>query len=639
MTMSMAVRCAKHISVARSGSSYATTEVCPAGHPAGTNKDVLLDLCLNCEFAAKSPAQMAVEPNPEATRIDLPPPPQMAIVETQQAMEPVAGDVVLPDISHLLGPAESEPEKPIVTIEVPNVDAPVDVPTLVEGAQPIEEDDDIRIENIILPNGFSLHPDEESKVDVDEVLEKHYPEIVGPSVGGYSSHMTECFSQCKRKFWLSYVNAKKLRVQPRPLKFGSILHCCMALRYGGRHEETFRPCDLVAQAGAPDLAGEVRELIEQAISFHGQEEMMTWCPRAVEYNGIWWVKVPIGRKYVALPFSFKIDLILGLKQQHEPHPGPGLYPQGVYIVDHKTASRVTTDLIEGFGNDWQFKSYSKAFVAGGYEKRFGPLAGVMPSILIKGCKPGKDPVRRIIAPYPKALLDEFCHDELFPAMAGIHERMSDEKIFSTPLARMADGSAAWPRNTTHCVNRWGMCEYFAICDSGRFDHIEFKSARHFRIEDLESPSTEIKQKVLGRKANVVDSQKESVQSAVAKMFGQYILTLSTLEDNAYRYITVENFVGARGARKQSETAKVLGQYLKEMHVSMAEMKASATLDQLLPYCKDGIDVEVAGTEKISYTKTGLKWNLSGKRGTTSWKMVATWIVDKVWYNADNATPQ
>ena len=666
----MVTRCAKVLNMSMNPgtpdeSPFVIAESCPAGHPVGTRSSALIDLCQVCPMVQQSSVLVDVSNNQQAP-LSIPMPPQMGIPSEQPAevqppappppppaleapvpVQPAPVDSALPPPPPPLPVAETQtmPTPPPPPLDLPPLveveeeeDAGVELklPTLVGGAAAPT----MRLEDIILPNGFSLSPNDESRIEVDRILMDRYADLIGPSKGGFSSHSTECFRTCQRKFWLSYVISKKSRVTARHFQLGSLLHCCLALRYGGRAEETFTPCDLVAQAGAPELAGEVRGLLMAAIQFHGAEELQTWCPRAVEYTVVWWVKVPIGRKAIVLPFTGKIDLVLGLKRPEDEHPGAGLYTNGVYIVDHKTSSRVTRDLIEGFGNDWQFKAYSKAFLEGGYEKVFGPLSGVMPNILSKGKKAGVDPVRRIMAPYPMVALDEFAKDELIPTMGDIYARLSDEKLFSDPQARMPTGEPAWARNTTQCVGRWGICDYFPICDSGRFDHIEFRDdmSAGMRLQNMLQPPRDVIERTLGRKEKKVDSGKDAVQDSVAAFYARYLLAVAQ-PGQPFEHMTPKNFVGPSGERKMAEVVKALGDYLKAAYAPMAEAKQAYAINAFLPYVPEGFDMEVSGLEELTFTKTGLRWNIAGKRGTTSWKMVAEWICENDWFSPDNVVQQ
>ncbi|HUW10520.1 MAG TPA: PD-(D/E)XK nuclease family protein, partial [Anaerolineae bacterium] len=344
------------------------------------------------------------------------------------------------------------------------------------------------LEDLVLPGGITLGtpPATEDAVDVDAVLAMIDGYVVGPSSGGFSSHIL-ADTVCARRTYLKYVLGLEPIAMPSYFKFGTLMHAVLAMRYMHGESRQWEPCDRVAQAGAPSMAAAVKRLLTVQFTKYQKEEYETWCPRAIEHNLIAWLPVKVGKKTVAVPLTCRVDMILGLKKPSEVHPGPGPLPQGIYLLDWKTTSGITYDLVEGYGSDFQFLLQSAIFELGGHARDFGPLRGILVSIAEKQRKGAKkepdfDSFQRIEAPISKSRLAEFINYELTPMVTDFYNRLDSDEL-------RAAGHLGWPKDIRHCISRWGRCSFYDYCERGNTAIYKMEPSQLIVLSEMAKPPT------------------------------------------------------------------------------------------------------------------------------------------------------
>lgn len=346
----------------------------------------------------------------------------------------------------------------------------------------------------------------EDAVDVNAVLDEIPGLGGGPSVGGFSWHTLEPCLACWRKAYYTHVMGLVPHRTPRALNWGSLWHACWELwyKFGGQRKYD-EPCDAVRQAGAPKMAGEVQRLMYVALKHYAEEEAATWDIRAVENNAIFWGEPErVDGKTVYVPISCRHDLIVAKRKPGTACHPAGPVPHGVYVCDHKTASALTYDLTKGYAMDGQFKTNALVFLKSTEREQFGPLNGIIVSVAIKHKDPAPKSLHRVETAIDEKAIEEFYQYEIKPYALEFYRRLSSE--------RYRGDRNLWPRNTSHCVNRYGCCQFFDLCDIGGYSVLEsmFKvdEKRQFDISRLADPPIEVK-----RASKLSDPKKKAAEEA------------------------------------------------------------------------------------------------------------------------------
>jgi hypothetical protein len=520
-------------------------------------------------------------------------------------------------------PTETPPTAAAPPPAAPPAAAPAPVTAMSEAA-PVPAAD-MPLEDIVLPSGIKFEPDsDEAAVDIDAAMDQIEGMLGGPSQGGFSSHVLSDHNDCKRRAFLKYVLGKKPRKRKIHFAWGSLFHACLAMKYQYGVQRMHEPIEAAIKAGAPGMAREVRNLIDGMHDKYAQEEMDTWCPRAVEKNAVFWLEPErINGKRVRIPISMRIDLILALKQANEACPGLGPAPQGCIVVDHKTSSGLTIDLIRHYSNDWQLKLYSTGY-AKALQEDFGPFGGIMINLAVKRKKVHEDCFFRQWVKLRTGVLDEFYETEIKPTAIDFYERLTHEKARDPSL---------WPMRTIACVGKWGPCDFLPICDSGNLDNeIDYKTTDEEvywgKLEEklLPPPKGSMAKATVDDEKEAKKERKKAAQALVAEAFARSLLAWAESSTQPWDQLRKEHFLTEghteKGVRKDL-VAKV-----KEIHQPHVEQ--AITLKQLVTTGPEG-QTEV----ELQFVKSGMKWALGDMKGTATWKMIADKICDIDWFNLEN----
>ncbi len=604
-TMQMHVRCNKSLTVEQKPDGFCLAEECPAGHVAGLKVSTLLDQCCSCNRLADAVIVSPVKPAAAAAAAKVIPP--MPIYNDTAICSPM-----------IAIPAEDIPTtKPETAIaqavaQVISIDKR-DYPKEAQAAA----NELPSIESLMLPSGMTLGMPA-GQLDVEKILSTIPGCTGGPSTGGLSAHIISD-ALCWRKMYLSKVLGLVSNKSKAFLDFGTLFHACLAMRYMYGETRQWEPCDAVAQAGGAEVARDVKRLLTVQFEKYALDEWKHWCPRGIEYNMLAFLPCKIERKTVGVPLSCRIDMVLALKGEHDPHPGPGPVPQGVYLCDHKTSSAITYDLVEGYGMDFQFLTQCAIFKLSHAEDVLGPLRGVMVFIAAKGRKePTFDSFQRIEAPISHGAIDDFIEYELKPMATELYARLADPA--------MRANKAAWPKDRRVCHGRWGRCTYFDACDRGAVAEFHEDASRILNIESLAKPPTgwsmhDSEEVSVGKEKKVATPSTEAEASEEVKMIGQGLLAQME-SDERFAKLRKENFL-TPGHTYQS-VSRGLAASLKQFYAAMAEQKT----------------VFHMGSLEWKVQKTGFAWkNGEGKSGRVAWGAVSEWVCKNVWFNIAAAQPE
>ena len=468
---------------------------------------------------------------------------------------------------------------------------------------------------LILPGDVSMASFSKCKVNMDAVLTSIDGCPFGSSTGGLSPHKMMDAS-CARRVLLSQVLGLQPLQKSRALDVGSLYHACLAMRYLYGETRQWDPCHAVAAAGDVELATEVKGLLNVQFDKYALEDWQTWCVRAVEYNMMAWLPCKIGKKTLPVPLSCRIDLVLGTKRPGEPHPGAEPMSTGVFLLDWKTTSAMTMDLVEGYGMDFQFLTQCAIFKLGNYERVFGPLRGIMVGLASKKHikSPQYDDFQRVESPMSPATVDAFIEEELRPVAAELYGKLLDSGC-------RADISQ-WPRDRRQCMGRWGKCDYFEYCDSGAESLYTIDKSRIVDVNFFVKPPPGWSAK--GELAST-EKKPKATATAATETEETHMLSSSLLHqietDDAFMPLRKENFL-TPGHTLQT-VSRALGATLKQFYAEAANQKMTFH----------------EHSREWKFQKTGVAWKTAaGDKGRVSWGALATRICKDSWFNLATALP-
>jgi hypothetical protein len=630
--------------------------------PANAVTDAPPDPFRQLEDATTPPAPAAPPPAPPAATVAPPTAPAAAplptaaplVVEQAAALPPAtvpppsppqadgipqAAAVAAPPVltAATLGPQlapAAAPTLPTATVPPPiSQPALSEAPALMMQAAPPQQSD-TAIGSISI--GSLQDPESSSKVRIDDILSKMEGYIGGPSVGGFSSHILGDFQRCDRLWHLSYGLGYESVEEKAAMAFGSLGHACLALKYSRGLEFAQLPIQAAIQGGRAEMAHEAAALLQGAHECYGWEEYYTWCVRDVEKNVVCWTApIKIGDETVRLPLSVRMDLILAVKEKDQPAPQLGPCPQGVYLVDHKFVGSMTRDLVEGYGNDFQFQFYTMVFHLAGLKQQYGELQGVKVNLLIRHKKITKDSFFRAGAQFSLDSTNEFYRTQAIPLATELWARLRNPAYNDTSM---------WPKKNTQCVGRYGLCEFFRVCSGDRsIDDTtcyRVNPDNIFSLDKLEPCPTQPtdgditipRKKSATDSANEAKAQEKEAKKASKKKF-QDIIAKSIARMFAQQADTVADW--APIGRK---VHLVPGHTEKSVKTQLPESLKAFTAPWVIGNVKFPIGIidETGGQHPCELTakKNGLAWALKdlGLDGTVTWKMLANEICEEVWFN-------
>jgi hypothetical protein len=467
---------------------------------------------------------------------------------------------------------------------------------------------------------------DEATLDLKAILRQVPGLEGGPSEGGFSNSLTAPFTRCERMFFYGRVKGLQKKIRSPALNIGTLVHACFELHYQSSGTRTFEPCDVVAAAGGVSMAADARRYVYAQLQKFGQEEASTWDIRGIETQGRWFMPPEkIGARKVYLPVSCRHDLLVALREPGGPCWAPGEpVPGGVYVVDYKTAHSLSYELTKGYGMDPQFLINALVYREA-EAPLFGPLRGVIISIIAKHKTMTPDSLFRIYTDVSQASVDEFYKEEFRPTCIEIYKRMSD--------AENLKDAKRWKKNRACCVTRYGLCPFFDICDTTGGEEavidafFEEDTGWKFRLDKLAEPPAAIK-RIAGKSDAEVSAEdkKKAIRKAEREQRKQAVLA---------------GFIGtaAQAEAFQAATWLANGGTQKEVQAAFAEYLAACwQIGTRFDIQAEGLVTEVTFT----VTTKSLNWSAEGKRGSFAWRTLAKAVSADWWSPVSNepkAAPQ
>lgn len=223
---------------------------------------------------------------------------------------------------------------------------------------------------------------EESKSSWEDVLEPD-ERVGGPSPTGNSYYSV--FEQCPYKWWVQFVKRMKPDYPRPPLEIGGLFHECRARYYNAYLDnyaayeddeidekelddrclnavfELLDRCDSVV----PQTSKEVRRLIRGWITVYGPETAQDDRHETIDVEAL----VEVDRGF---PYSTRFDRIAWSEEL-----------DGPVIMEIKTASRLTEDLVSGYKMDPQFLGQQYCWRHSKWYRKYGPLKAFVVDLTVK----------------------------------------------------------------------------------------------------------------------------------------------------------------------------------------------------------------------------------------------------------------
>lgn len=267
----------------------------------------------------------------------------------------------------------------------------------------------------------------------------------GPSRFGW--HAVSLGMRCDRLAYYSLVKKLRSKTPSEALDFGVLIHACLEQHYKTGGRDTYKPI-LEIKDTLPEMALKAETLIDAYVKRYGREEASTWDIRGVEAEHECFIKA--GRLGKLL-YTCRYDLIMALKQPGEPPEPYGPINSGCTIVESKTTSALSRDLIESFGFDPQLLSQNFIWRKGGLDKIYGPLNGFIINIMVKTKIPQFE------------RLEIKLEDRDVDRFEGI--LTANLKRIYSKLKRDSNDENLWPLNLSACRQRFGSCQFIDLCSS------------------------------------------------------------------------------------------------------------------------------------------------------------------------------
>lgn len=280
---------------------------------------------------------------------------------------------------------------------------------------------------------ISLMPREDIRgVDdaFNEIFDRHKMDRLGGASGrGWSSYAT--FQRCPYLYKVTYIDGQRGTAAPA-LETGSIFHTFMALHYLWMLDENLSLTPDVCREELMVSGVRVESIIAgwrcyDSYRMHYEADYLY--PLAIEA----WAQGDRGN-------TCRYDLIAHIEE-----PQPGIVP-GTWIIEHKTASRFTADLLEGWHNDGEILGQIMVWKQAKLDKKYGKLRGTIVNIVGKQKIPQ---FQRVIVPAQRWHVSG--HDD-------------DLKVWAA-LQEMYRATGTWPKARNNCVHRYGLCQLFQHCSS------------------------------------------------------------------------------------------------------------------------------------------------------------------------------
>jgi hypothetical protein len=291
---------------------------------------------------------------------------------------------------------------------------------------------------------INLFPATNAFTPIEQALTAAYksfnvPALGGASVNGWSKLYD--FQRCPYRYNLLHNQQELLELssvsKPASLELGSMLHSMLAMHYirsmptakynvatdAGRiaWPTPYALAERVISLEAnPAIVDEARRLYSAYFNHYGNAETEGWQPLAIELDA--------GDPRI---HTCRFDMVARING-------------GVWIVEHKTASRESRDVIEGWWLDGEILGEVYGYRLSQLNEVYGPLVGVLVNIVVKTQVPK---FRRVEVVVTDEVLKQYAQDSLY---------WRSERYKCSRENR-------WPKKLAGCIGRYDTCAFFDHC--------------------------------------------------------------------------------------------------------------------------------------------------------------------------------
>jgi len=264
---------------------------------------------------------------------------------------------------------------------------------------------------------------------------------------------------CQRRYYWSREEGLRPIDVPAPLTYGSLVHEFLDL-----YLDDYDPLDCYTTA----LDGAKSKFPTEGDVF---------C-KATATCMAYGDRFGLGLPFEVLDTEVKWVVDMGAFDMHGRVDGVARKDGKLYILEHKTASKIDERYVDGIWRDLQVSIYG--YIASEFlEQKYGEkIEGVIYNVLQKPTIRRLGITKKRLAPeaddqfharcmdwYEKQGDDAF-HVEVVPLLSHQREDVLREVIEYYFLYEFARSRNFWPRNTQNC-NRIGLkCPFLSLCDSG-----------------------------------------------------------------------------------------------------------------------------------------------------------------------------
>jgi len=258
------------------------------------------------------------------------------------------------------------------------------------------------------------------------------PQLAGGSGRGWSRW--KLLQQCPYAYYLRYVQKMDLSEFESPaLAVGSLVHAWLAIHYLGMMSKEFTVTpeqlknEVEKQNANPAFLYKAWAVFD-AYRAHYEEDYLE--PLAVEY--------PV--EDVKTGNTCRYDLIARITNP----PEILAITPGVVLIEHKTASNLSEDVIDGWSIDGEILGEMAFWQRNGLDRKFGKLTGLLVNILVKTKQPQFH--RSFVAPI------------------SVHTKGHIKNLaYMAELEKTLRKSRRWPQFASACINRYGKCQFYQHC--------------------------------------------------------------------------------------------------------------------------------------------------------------------------------
>lgn len=212
-----------------------------------------------------------------------------------------------------------------------------------------------------------------------------------------------------------------------PRDVGSLVHAFLAIYYRRfKKYSVDRFIEAIAKVNVDPQAFMTARNVFDAYRVHYSDDYIE--ALTVEYTA----KDPISGNTCRYDGIVRID-----------HPPEGVR-KGIYICEHKTASRFSVDVLDGWALEGEILGELAFWKPSGCEKKFGKLRGVLINVLGKQRSP------------------QFHRTFVTPVEA--HMKFHLENLaWLKKLKLRCEKRQEWPQFMSNCVGRYGRCDAYDFC--------------------------------------------------------------------------------------------------------------------------------------------------------------------------------